>query len=221
MQATRTKVALGVGLLLVLGFLAAFGGYVFGNYLQNSLQTTVDQTSDAELQRLCEADGGKWVGEYKECEGISEATCSNNNGDFDSCGSACRHATDPSAPCTLQCVAVCAFDKKVTTTDQVEETDITVSVTSTGYARDYEAPFVEQETALDLMKRLREGYGFNFKTESFSFGELVAEINGVKPEANKEFWAFKVNGKDSDIGISQYMMKKGDRIEFVITALQN
>lgn len=58
----------------------------------------------------CANENGKWSAEYKECEGISKATCETIGGKFNECASACRH--DPKAEiCTMQCVLVCEFSK--------------------------------------------------------------------------------------------------------------
>jgi hypothetical protein len=54
----------------------------------------------------CTVYGGQWLPEFNECEYISEEQCSDMNGTFKECESACRH--DPDAEiCTMQCVQVC------------------------------------------------------------------------------------------------------------------
>ena len=54
----------------------------------------------------CTVSGGQWFPEFNECENISEEQCSEMNGTFKECESACRH--DPDAEiCTMQCVQVC------------------------------------------------------------------------------------------------------------------
>ena len=52
---------------------------------------------------------GNWLAEYKECEYPSKEWCDSNGGKFNECESACRHNSDPLAPCTMQCVIVCKF----------------------------------------------------------------------------------------------------------------
>ena len=59
-----------------------------------------------DLTEQCTVFGGKWLAEFNECEDISESQCSEMNGLFKECESACRH--DPDAEmCTMQCVLVC------------------------------------------------------------------------------------------------------------------
>lgn len=70
-------------------------------------QTFTEQLS---LQEQCEnINSGTWIESAQECEGINESTCTQLEGEFNSCASACRN--DPNASvCTLQCVQVCSFN---------------------------------------------------------------------------------------------------------------
>lgn len=66
----------------------------------------VDPMFENEVQ--CVTNGGQWLSEFNECENISENLCTEMNGTFKECESACRH--DPDAEmCTMQCVQVCEF----------------------------------------------------------------------------------------------------------------
>lgn len=69
----------------------------------------VPETPESSLAELCAEHGGEWLEEYRECEGISEQACTELNGTFNDCASACRN--DPDAEfCTMQCVMVCSFE---------------------------------------------------------------------------------------------------------------
>ena len=58
---------------------------------------------------LCQNFGGNWISQYDECEMISSEQCSEMNGVYDSCASACRNHPDyPDVICTKQCVPVCS-----------------------------------------------------------------------------------------------------------------
>ncbi len=59
---------------------------------------------------LCEKKGGTWLGNYRECENISENVCKEIGGIFNECSSACRHSTDPKAICTMNCVPLCTLN---------------------------------------------------------------------------------------------------------------
>ncbi len=56
----------------------------------------------------CTRANGKWVAQYKECEGVSASTCGELKGKFEECASVCRH--DNSAKlCVMSCVPVCSL----------------------------------------------------------------------------------------------------------------
>lgn len=61
------------------------------------------------LANECEINGGTWIESAQECEGITENICTQLNGTFNECGSACRNNPNASV-CTLQCVQYCAFN---------------------------------------------------------------------------------------------------------------
>jgi hypothetical protein len=69
-------------------------------------QESIEQIID--LPKTCADLGGTWLSDYEECEGMSQADCTNLDGTFDECASACRHNPDVQI-CTLQCVQVCSF----------------------------------------------------------------------------------------------------------------
>jgi hypothetical protein len=72
---------------------------------------------------------------------------------------------------------------------------------------------VAGKTALELLmvkdpKAVTKGEGAN---------AFVTTIQGYEAdEAKKEFWAFYVNGKQSDVGAGAYATKPGDQIEWKI-----
>ena len=66
----------------------------------------VEEVDVLDTKAQCNILGGNWLPEFNECEYISEDSCSDMNGTFMECESACRH--DPEAEmCTEQCVPVC------------------------------------------------------------------------------------------------------------------
>lgn len=50
-----------------------------------------------------------------------------------------------------------------------------------------------------------------------SMGIFITGLNGVAAAAN-QYYEFRVNGVSSDIGISSYVCKDGDRLDFILTA---
>ncbi len=56
----------------------------------------------------CEELGGVFLAEFNECEDINQEECEALEGEYKSCGSACRHT--PNQPCTKQCVPFCKLN---------------------------------------------------------------------------------------------------------------
>lgn len=74
----------------------------------------------------------------------------------------------------------------------------------------------ENKTALDILKS-----GHEVETKSFSgVGEFVESINGRKPDID-EFWAFYVNGEQTQIGAADYKPVNGDNIEWKLEKITN
>lgn len=73
----------------------------------------------------------------------------------------------------------------------------------------------EGKTALELLKDSHE-----IKTETYEgFGELVTSIDGVSADS-KHFWAFYVNGKESQVGASTYKAKSTDKITWKLEEIK-
>lgn len=85
-------------------------GVTYGNpCMAEGVEIVHSGECKSETQLSCEENGGNWLSNYAECEGISQETCESLNGEFQECASACRHNQDPERICTLQCVLVCQF----------------------------------------------------------------------------------------------------------------
>lgn len=70
----------------------------------------------------------------------------------------------------------------------------------------------EGETALDLLKN-----NYEVITKGEGVNAYVTKIN--KREAlssKKEYWAFYINNKPSEVGAGSYILKSGDKIEWKI-----
>lgn len=92
----------------------------------NKTSVIDDSSSDVSLSDSCTSNGGNWLDNSQECEGISKETCDSLGGNFNECASACRN--DPDAMiCTMQCVLVCEFSSDVDSTPKSTMKLITVS----------------------------------------------------------------------------------------------
>ena len=209
---------IGLFALLILAALVGILGFALGNSLQNSM--TGSQV-DLNVSAKCIAEGGTWIGSVQECEGISEPSCRDLSGKFNACASPCRNQSGE-VICIQMCVQVCEFNNGNSAEKISSEDAISIKI-STNSAEDeqYALQYKESETVINFLNRLsNSNTNFKFQTESFSFGDMNISINDITPDTNKQFWAFKVNGKDSDVGVSQYIIQKNDLLEFSLTDIQ-
>ena len=82
-------------------------------------------------------------------------------------------------------------------------------------------PFVEEETTFGLLNNLKDidsNFYFDYK-EYPGIGVMITSINGYTPDSNKAFWKFEVNGNDAQVGVSDYRVKQGDVLKFVVTEI--
>jgi len=96
--------------------------------------------------------------------------------------------------------------------DEANTNVINVSLEVLG--KSYQTEVREEGTVYDFMKSLNDdkknNFNFNYK-EYPSLGIFVDGINGVKNEPNK-YWIYYVNGKEAEVGVSNYILKDGDEI---------
>lgn len=96
-------------------------------------------------------------------------------------------------------------DRNICNTNQaVEELENRCEITYQG---------VEGVSALDTLKATHE-----VETQSFSFGELVQSIDGVKAPST-HFWSFLVNGEQAQVGAGDYIAKSTDTISWKLEAI--
>jgi len=74
---------------------------------------------------------------------------------------------------------------------------------------------VEGKNALELLKSSHQ-----VETQTFSFGEMVNSIDGVKAPAT-DFWAFYVNDKLADVGAGDYQTKSTDTLSWKLQKIQS
>ena len=51
-------------------------------------------------------------------------------------------------------------------------------------------------------------------TQDSAYGPFVDSINGVQGGTNGKYWAFYVNGKQSNVGANDYVTQDGDTLEW-------
>lgn len=76
----------------------------------------------------------------------------------------------------------------------------------------------EGVTALDVLQKLGKENNFEVTVEETSFGPFIKGI-GKKQGDKEHFWAFWVNGRMSEVGAGEYLIKFDDKIEFKYTKM--
>lgn len=99
-------------------------------------------------------------------------------------------------------------------------TDVELMIVDHHKSSIYEVPSHKDESALQIMQTAEsEHSSFSFKVKEYSFGDLVTTIDGDTPDPSSAYWEFLVNGKEAQVGVSSYIVKKNDIITFIISSL--
>lgn len=80
----------------------------------------------------------------------------------------------------------------------------------------HEISIPEQSTVYNLMISLKQRGDLDFKgKDSSGLGFFVEEINGIKNNIKENtFWIYYVNGKTANVGVSYYILKTNDIINW-------
>lgn len=88
-----------------------------------------------------------------------------------------------------------------------------VSTTLQVLDKNYSVKTEKGVSVYDVMKDA-ENDGFSFKVKEYpSMGFFVEEINGIK-NGDGGYWIYYVNGVEASVGISNYVIKDGDIINW-------
>lgn len=78
----------------------------------------------------------------------------------------------------------------------------------------YEDEVTGQISVYDFMSKLRSEGKINFTEKNYAgMGELIVAINGVEGNGNQN-WIYYVNGKEAQIGVSNYKINGGDIVSW-------
>jgi len=78
----------------------------------------------------------------------------------------------------------------------------------------YETEIEKEISVYEFMTKLQEEGKINFKEKTYlGMGKLIEEINGLKNDGNK-YWIYYVNGKEAQVGVSNYKIKAGDVVSW-------
>lgn len=79
----------------------------------------------------------------------------------------------------------------------------------------YEAAVKPGSSVYEMMDLLKMENKINFSGKNYSgLGFFIEEINGLKNKPAGENWLYYVNGQPAQVGVSYYVIKTGDMIEW-------
>lgn len=69
-------------------------------------------------------------------------------------------------------------------------------------------------TVYDFMSKLRSEGKINFTEKNYTgMGKFIETINGIKNNGGQN-WIYYVNGKEAQVGVSNYKIKAGDIVSW-------
>lgn len=77
-------------------------------------------------------------------------------------------------------------------------------------------PFNQRDSLYEVMNVMRENGLITFKDRSFSgLGSYIYSINNVEENRREgKYWIYYINGKSANVGVSNYVLKNNDEIEW-------
>lgn len=100
--------------------------------------------------------------------------------------------------------------------EKQEEKEAKGNVTLSVLNQEYQHGIKEGDSVYDLMKNLEnnEDNIFTFKAKEYpSLGYFIEEINGIRGKTDS-YWIYYINGEESSVGVSQYVLRDGDIISW-------
>lgn len=90
-----------------------------------------------------------------------------------------------------------------------------LKIKNSGDLKEYAGEIAEDGTVFDLMEKIKEIGGFDFKYQESSAGVFIEEINGVKNDITENmYWLLYANGELAPVGASGYKLTDGDEAEW-------
>lgn len=87
----------------------------------------------------------------------------------------------------------------------------------------YETVIEKGSSAYDLMEELRDTQKLLFDSEYYTgIGFFITSLSGIKQNPkNSEYWTLYINEKESQVGVSAYILKNGDSVEWKLEDRNN
>lgn len=103
-------------------------------------------------------------------------------------------------------------------TEQLTGNTIQVSVKVDGrtQTRNYTISMQEGLTLFNALTNYANdsSNGFTMQYSTSDYGAYITSINGDTADSSTEYWEFEINGQPAPVGVSAYVVKSGDSIEF-------
>jgi hypothetical protein len=74
-----------------------------------------------------------------------------------------------------------------------------------------------ETTAWEAIKMALGEENLTYQVFGGDLGIFISGFNGVAAEGN-HFWEFKINGEGAEEGVSKYVVRQGDVLEFVYSS---
>lgn len=101
------------------------------------------------------------------------------------------------------------YKKDVPVSDEIDNINVTVNILD----KNYVVKVKDGSSVLDVMKKA-QSQGLSFKGKDYkTMGFFVEEINEVSNSPGG-YWIYYVNDKQAEIGISKYIIREGDIINW-------
>ncbi|OGY83698.1 MAG: hypothetical protein A3F54_04925 [Candidatus Kerfeldbacteria bacterium RIFCSPHIGHO2_12_FULL_48_17] len=88
--------------------------------------------------------------------------------------------------------------------------DTTLSIDGTVYTRTN----TEGVTVLALLEDVATAEGITLDIKEFSGGKFVNGIGDKNSDSGEGYWIYYVNGQPASVGVAEYVLRKGDKVEF-------
>jgi hypothetical protein len=141
----------------------------------------------------------------------------NNNGNQISGTSATRSpASDTSEPSPSESSQPVPSASPQSAVPVPEKAKVILTIDTGAKQYEFNEDWESGMTAFELLKKISGRENFSFKYQDSSFGVFVEEIHGVEnDDSESKYWMFKVNGKLSEVGCSDYKLGKGDSVKWM------
>lgn len=97
---------------------------------------------------------------------------------------------------------------------ETPKTKVTMRVNAGSAAGNYPVDFKNSENAYQLLIRIAEINHFEVLAQDYGWGMFVEGIGNLIQDGRDNFWFFYINGKISEVGSSDYIVRPNDLIEW-------